>query len=174
MRLFYKRNKKICISTLIGFLFVCILGTLFHFVYDWSGQSSFVGLITPVNESIWEHMKLIYFPGLLFFAIEFPFLYRTTPRLFRSDITGLLYGTLLVPVLFYTYTGILGYHTMFMDILIFIVSVFTAFFVRFNFLVSTTHKKFIFVYFLAVLILGVCFLIFTFYPPAIALFVSPV
>ena len=51
---FYKKY------VVIGFFVVGILGTLFHFVYDWSGQMWFVGLFVPVNESTWEHMKLLF------------------------------------------------------------------------------------------------------------------
>ncbi len=46
-------------------LFVIVLGTLMHFMYNWSGKHPFAGLIAPVNESVWEHMKLLFFPMLL-------------------------------------------------------------------------------------------------------------
>lgn len=48
-----------------GFLFTSVLGTLSHFFYDWSGRNPLAALISPVNESIWEHMKLLFFPSLL-------------------------------------------------------------------------------------------------------------
>ena len=53
----------------IGFFVVGILGTLFHFVYDWSGQMWFVGLFVPVNESTWEHMKLLFVPMLIYIML---------------------------------------------------------------------------------------------------------
>ena len=52
--------------TVIGILFVSVAGTLLHFVYDWSGQNPLVGFFAPVNESTWEHMKLLLFPMLLY------------------------------------------------------------------------------------------------------------
>lgn len=55
--------------TIIGIIFVMLTGTLSHFLYDWSGQNPVVGLFTPVNESIWEHMKLLFFPMLLYSLI---------------------------------------------------------------------------------------------------------
>lgn len=39
------------------FIFIAIVGTLLHFVYDWSGQNPAVGIIAPVSESTWEHLK---------------------------------------------------------------------------------------------------------------------
>ena len=52
-------SKRVMI---LAAIVVFVLGTLAHFVYDWSGQNSFIGLLTPVNESTWEHMKLLFFP----------------------------------------------------------------------------------------------------------------
>lgn len=52
--------------TVIGILFVMLTGTLAHFLYDWSGKHAVVGLFSPVNESVWEHMKLLFFPMLLY------------------------------------------------------------------------------------------------------------
>ena len=39
------------------FIFIAIVGTLLHFVYDWSGQNPAVGIIAPVSESTWEHLN---------------------------------------------------------------------------------------------------------------------
>lgn len=174
MKRFFRKNKTLCITTLIGILFVSTLGCLFHFVYNWSSRNFIIGLFTPVNESTWEHMKLIYFPMLLYCVGEFAFLYRKYSKLVCADLAGILAGTLLIPLLFYTYTGILGYHTLFLDIITFIAGVLAAFFVRLRSLVLPRRPKNTFFYFLCVIILGACFLIFTYYPPDIALFISPV
>lgn len=173
MKLFYKKHKKLCISSLLGIIFIAILGTLAHFFYTWSGRNFIIGLIAPVNESTWEHMKLLYFPMLLFLLAEYLFLYKGYPRLFRADLTGLLTGTLIIPVIFYTYTGIIGTHTLPLDILTFLLSIVLAFYVRCHSLLADGPKKYTFVYFICVLVLGICFLIFTYYPPNIALFQSP-
>ena len=53
-----------CIQgTALHFVLVAaFLGTLNHFLYFLSGQSPIVALFCPVNESVWEHLKLLYFP----------------------------------------------------------------------------------------------------------------
>ena len=58
--------KNLKSALIIGTIFVLITGILSHFVYDWSGQNFIVGFFSPVNESTWEHMKLSFFPMLLF------------------------------------------------------------------------------------------------------------
>lgn len=46
---------------IISSIFVCILGTLLHFTYKVFGENSFVASFSAVNESVWEHLKLLYF-----------------------------------------------------------------------------------------------------------------
>lgn len=67
--------------TVIGILFVSVAGTLLHFVYDWSGQNPLVGFFAPVNESTWEHMKLLFFPMLLYGLVAVPILKSAYPFL---------------------------------------------------------------------------------------------
>ena len=56
---------------------VIVLGSLCHFLYDWSGGLSLAALFCPVNESVWEHLKLLYFPFLLVSLVSFR---RSSPR----------------------------------------------------------------------------------------------
>ena len=58
--------KKLNITIIIGILAVWVSGSLFHFVYDWTGKNTFVGLFFPTNESTWEHMKLAFLPMNLY------------------------------------------------------------------------------------------------------------
>jgi len=58
-----------------GFLFVAVTGTVLHFLYDLTGRSILASLVSAVNESVWEHMKLIFYPIWLF-------------TLFRDPVTG--------------------------------------------------------------------------------------
>ena len=46
------------------FVIVMIAGPL-HFAYEWSGENFIVSLVAPVNESIWEHLKMVYWPTVL-------------------------------------------------------------------------------------------------------------
>ena len=46
-----------------------VIGTVFHNIYDWSGGNVILGLFFPINESIWEHLKLIFYPLLILWAV---------------------------------------------------------------------------------------------------------
>ena len=116
--------------TLAGFFFTSVLGTLLHFVYEWSGENPLAALFAPVSESVWEHMKLLFFPMLAWSILESLVLRNKVPDLFWADAAGILTGLLLIPAVFYTYTGILGKSLMWADILLFYLSVAGGFFVR--------------------------------------------
>ena len=99
--------------TIIGIIFVMLTGTLSHFLYDWSGQNPVVGLFTPVNESIWEHMKLLFFPMLLYSLIMILKYRRQYPHIASALFFGLIAGTILIPAFYYAYTSVLGTNYLF-------------------------------------------------------------
>ena len=104
---------------LMGFLTASVLGTLAHFVYGWSGGSLLAGVFCPVNESVWEHMKLLFFPVLLFTMVQLPAAREWDGALPAARAAGVTAGLGLIPVLYYTYTGIYGRHVLWADIAIF-------------------------------------------------------
>lgn len=166
-------NRKLLFSMTAGFLFVSVLGTLSHFCYEWSGYNTFIGLLCPVSESVWEHIKLLFFPMLLysFFAI------RKTKAAFPCAasglMSGLLTGCLLIPVLYYTYTGILGYHIAPVDIGIFFVSTAAAFFTAYRLTLSCRDQAGAKLLYALVFLLALLFFCFSKNPPALPLFQPP-
>lgn len=166
-------KKTLVHYTIAGILFTSILGTLSHFLYEWSGNNLYVGLFTPVNESIWEHMKLIFFPMLLYFQFENIMVEKYPPSLLCANSASILIGTLLIPTIFYTYSGILGAHYAVLDIATFYLSVILAFVIRYLLTkkrISKTHCRWLMA---LVLLTLVCFFIFTFNPPDLGLFQPP-
>lgn len=132
--------KTIKSSSIIGIIFVLAAGSLAHFLYQWSEKKHWIGLLCPVNESTWEHMKLVFFPMLfysLFLCIKWKNQFR--PQ-FHVLAQGILIGTFLIPVLFYTYTGILGFHVFLLDLLTFGCSVIAGFSYIFHALKSSSEK----------------------------------
>ena len=68
-------------------IFVMILGTLLHFTYEWSGNNTFVAAFSAVNESTWEHLKLLFYPMFLTTIIGYFYLGKTSPN-FVAVILG--------------------------------------------------------------------------------------
>lgn len=159
--------------TIAGTVFVIITGTLAHFFYEWSNNNLIVGLFTPTNESTWEHMKLIFFPMLIYSFIAHPKLKDLYPCITSSLLSGILVGTALIPAIFYTYTGIIGYHLLILDISAFILSVVCAFYTVYKLTLSCRMMSYTKLLYVIVHIVLTCFVIFTFYPPKIAIFAEP-
>ncbi len=141
---FMKYLKRYAI---IGIFFVLITGTLAHFLYDWSGNNYIVGLFTPINESIWEHMKLLFF--------------------------GIIIGTLLIPIFFYAYTSILGKDTFILDIGTFILSIIIAFWLSYKLTLSCKLETYTLLLCGLICILFISFMIFTYNPPETRIFKDP-
>ena len=118
-------RKQGWIWTIAGFFWTVAAGTALHFVYEWSGQSPVAAAFSAVNESTWEHMKLLVMPLFVFSAVEFWFADRPNFLAVRG-ITAWV-GALLIPVLYYTYTGVLGRHVLWLDIAVFVAAAAAAF-----------------------------------------------
>ena len=154
--------------TIAGILSVSLLGTLLHFTYRWSGRNP---PIAPVNESVWEHMKLLFFPMLLFGLWSLKG--DTDACRISAFHAGLLMGTLLIPVLYYSYTSALGHSILAVDITIFYICVIAAFLIYRGLSGSCLLEKYSHVTSMAVFLLLICFLLFTYFPPGFSIFKDP-
>lgn len=165
--------KPLSCYMFLGFLFVSAAGTLSHFIYEWSGKLAVIGLFFPVNESTWEHMKLLFFPMLLYTLFLCLTKGRSQPNLCPALFAGTLLGAFSIPAIFYTYQGILGFNTLILDILVFFFSTALGFFTA----CRLSKKPFsarnrIFLGILTAVTFA-AFLLFTVYPPSIGLFLPP-
>lgn len=165
------KHLKRC--TIIGIIFVLITGTLAHFLYDWSGNNHIVGLFTPINESIWEHMKLLFFPMLLYSLILIFTLQKKYSCITSSLCFGITAGTLLIPILYYAYTYLLGKDMFILDIATFIMSIIIAFRLSYKLTLSCKLERYTLLLCCLVCILFICFIIFTYHPPDMKLFEDP-
>lgn len=165
--------KPIKCYLLSGALFAAVFGTLSHFIYEWSGRSPLAALFFPVNESTWEHMKLVFFPVLLYSLAPAPGLKASFPSLTPALLLGTLLGTASIPVLFYTYSGIIGRNYLAADILIFPAGVLIAFRSAWLWKGSDSVYKYRSAVYLSTALLAILFFVFSFLPPGIGLFVPP-
>ena len=117
-----------------GFLWTAAAGTLRHFAWDWSGGGAFAAAFSAVNESTWEHMKLLFVPLFLFTVVQVVVLGRTYPNLLAVRAVTVLLGLSLIPVLFYTYQGVLGFQITRANIAVFYLSALAAFVLDFRLL----------------------------------------
>lgn len=152
---------------------VTALGFVNHFLYNWTGHSSVIALFCPVNESVWEHLKLLFFPFL--FASVLAYLRRKSIRalFFHQRLLAILSGMAVIIMLFYTYTGMIGRSFLLLDILIYLFGVLTAFSslkcIRRKHSANIPSDSAVLV---SWLFLCLCFFLFTGFPPNMPLFFS--
>ena len=168
-------RKRLFFWELAGFLFTSAVGSLLHFVYEWSGGSLAAAVVSAVNESTWEHMKMLFVPMFLFSVVQVCVLGRNYPNFLAVRAVSILTGLALIPVLYYTYTGVWGQMRDWANIAVFFLAALGAFLLDFYLLrrnrLSAPWQQ---VLGLIVLwALAFCFVWCTFRPPHIALWRDP-
>ena len=110
----------------MGFAVTSLAGTLLHFLYDWTGGSALIAPFSGVNESTWEHMKLLFWPMFIFSLIQ-SFFFSDRENFWCVKLKGILLGLSLIPIIFYTYNGVIGTSPDWINIAIFFISAAVAY-----------------------------------------------
>lgn len=166
-------KKSVWLWEFFGFALVSLLGTVLHFLYEWTGESVWVAAFSGVNESTWEHMKLLFWPMLLYAVLQ-SFFFRERGDFWCIKLRSTLLGLVLIPVLFYTYNGVIGTSPAWINIAIFFVSAAIAFIYEavelYKEAKSCTLQTLSFVLLIAIALL---FVLFTFKTPELGIFRDP-
>ncbi len=107
---------------LIAIIIISVVGTLFHFLYELSHHNKIMALFAAVNESTWEHIKIALTPTILYSLYD-GFCYGTNPNYFFAKVLSLLTIIVVIPLIFYSYTGIIKRHVLIIDILSFYIAI---------------------------------------------------
>ena len=158
------------------FIIIGICGTLWHFLYEWSGKSAVIGVIAPVNESTWEHLKLLFFPTLIYSAAEYFSVPEKPENYISASLAGIFAGMAAIISFFYTYTGIIGKNYIVLDIFSYFFGLFIMLFIKHKiiqhgYFLSAASKYF---FIILTAVTAVLFGIWSFYPPKIGIFSPPV
>lgn len=105
---------------------VTVIGSLFHFVYNFSGRNKFVALFAAVNESTWEHIKLA-LSGIFVCTLVDVWWLGDNPNYWFAKSMSFLVPVLVIPVLFYGYRAVLKVKSCLpIDITIFFIASFAS------------------------------------------------
>lgn len=168
-------KKEIPYWQVVGFVFTAVVGTLLHFFFDWTGGSAAAALFSAVNESIWEHLKLLFYPMVLFTLAQWMYWGKDTESFWCIKLIGILLGLGLIVVVYYTYTGVLGVKADWFNITLFFLAAGQAYWVETKLFARGFSCPVCPKLAVAILcLLAVTFTVFTFLPPQIPLFQDPV
>ena len=168
-------KKTIPYWQMCGFIFTASVGTLLHFLFDWTDRNLIVALFSAVNESIWEHLKLLFYPMVAVAAVEYFFWGRDIDSFWCIQLVGILLGLVLIPVVYYSYTGIFGVNADWFNITIFFLSAMAVYWAE-----TKLFQRGYICQFSAnlavslICLLSLVFTILTFFPPYIPFFQDPI
>jgi len=103
------------------------LGILLHFAYDWTYENKIVGLVAPVNESVWEHLKLILIPFTIFSIVFYFYTKQKFSNMLLATFLGNVVGMFVTVVLYYLGTMLFGNENMVFNIITFVVGVIASY-----------------------------------------------
>ncbi len=158
------------------FVILLIAGPL-HFAYEWSGENYFVGLVSPVSESIWEHLKMIYWPTLLWWIIGYAVYGKkkslSMKKWFQAMAISIIFGMLIIVLWYYMWSGAIGIEATWVNFSSMISVVIGQLLAMHVYRVAVPR----WIYFgsgtLIVIVLAVMTVSFTYYPPDLPIFIAP-
>ena len=165
-------KNKILLWEIGGFFFIGLVGAALHFTFELSDFSSnVVAYFSAVNESTWEHLKMVFFPGLVFALIEYTYVRDKVNNYLIAKTASLLIMPLVIIIGWYIYAPAIGHYIFAVDLSLFYLAVLIGQYTSYKLLTRTPLKKQYSNYALGIFVLlFIGFSTFTFYPPRIFLF----
>ena len=154
-----------------GFIGITLIGMLLHNAYAWTRPFPLFALIAPVNESVWEHLKMAYWTVLISGMVQWRISKNRPANLAPSLAIGATFLVLFIVIVFYSYTHFSGRSILWADISTFIAGAFLS-----QWLMCRLQKAEVMpgnvrmasVFYLAALAL--VFILFTYAPPEMEIF----
>ena len=166
-------KKKIRNFQIFSAIFTFVLGTILHFLYKWTGENHIVALFSSLNESVWEHLKLAYFPMMLTILIGYFYLGHNSCNFLCSKTIGILVAMVAIVTFFYTYTGVLGKNIPVIDISSFYISTLIGEFIAYLLMINK-YKCNNLIASIILIIIFISFIIFTYNTPNLGIFKDPI
>lgn len=84
-------------------LWIIVVGSLLHFAFEWFGYWEPSAIIFPVNESVWEHLKMYFWPGLLFALFQWRFTRCISNNYWLAKLAALIISPILTTIVFQSF-----------------------------------------------------------------------
>ncbi len=158
---------KVKINILI-FIYCLIMIYLSFNLFGWTNHNKIIGFFVPRNESVFERLKLFFYPISLLMLISM-FYYKWQMKVFSCYVISSVIGMIFFIIAFYTYSGIIGRSYFGFDVVLMIGTIGVFIYFRRLFFNENVEYFYYSAMFLYALLL-VFFVGFSFSPPNIAMF----
>ncbi|MGD9143034.1 MAG: DUF6512 family protein [Dehalococcoidia bacterium] len=158
---------------LIGIGAISLLGALFHFLFELAGEWPPVGFFAAVNESVFEHLKLTFWPAVIYSAATYKILKNHTENYFTARAVAVYVMPLVILALFYTYTELTGWESLAADIIIFVVAIAAGQLASYKIMTLNRLPRWMNYVSIGLMVsLALVYGLLTFYPPHISMFLD--
>jgi len=159
---------------LISFFVLAGFGTLLHFTHNWLKKGILLHIFSSLNESTWEHMKLLVAPTIFIGTAQYIFLKEDYSNLCNSILILLIVQLITMPLLYETLKLIIKKIPFPITILIFILSILFGLIAEYLMLTTgTVIFPELLALILIVIIVGL-FGIFSYFPPRFFILKDPI
>lgn len=143
-----ENTKKIKRLFILSSFVIFILSTLLHFSYKWSNENPFVGFFAPINESIFQHIKMFVFPTIIYYLITYLLFYKKYEIEFKKYFSSILLTIIVTSVsilfFYYVFKHALSISSMIIDISSFIIGLFISSFLSYKMYIKSKMNNFYF------------------------------
>ncbi len=158
----------------ISFLIILIIGTLLHFTHDWFKKGLLLHLFSALNESTWEHMKLLLFPTILVMIFQYFVFNENYSNLWNAWLILLVVEMVTMPLIFEPLRLSMKKVPFWITIAIFILSIILGVVAEYfvllrNFIVFNEIFALI-----SVCVIVFLYFVFSFNPPRVWIFKDPI
>lgn len=153
--------------------FIFLSGSIVHFAFELSNFWYPMAPFAAVNESIWEHLKMVFWPGLIFFTLQYYFLRneKCANEFWTAKALCLIIMPLLIVLGWYGVVAVTGEHYFIVDVALFLGAIIAGQFLSYAFLsgkLNSNLKPRLAL--LAIFLMALAFAFFSFFPPKLSLF----
>jgi len=99
------RKLKLAAWEIASVLWIVFAGSLLHFAFELSEYWTPMALIAAVNESVWEHLKMYFWPGLAFALAQYTYARSYANNYWLGKVAGLITTPTLIIVCYEAYFG---------------------------------------------------------------------
>ena len=157
--------------------FIFLLGALFHYIFEFSDKLIILAPFFPVNESINEHLKLTFYPILLWQLIGYLFLNNRIKIIFKNWVISIaisiIISSFLTIFLYYSAVGAFNIHSTIADISFYFISIVLGQALGLHVYNKCNHNRKLFLLSIIIILYTfISFTAFTFIPPKLPLFME--
>jgi len=99
-------KRRLIIWEVGSFIWVTLAGSAFHFAFELSEFWTPLALVSSVNESTWEHLKMYFWPGLIYALVQYTYTRDIANNYWLAKLGSLIMTPIGIVMSFYGYLAI--------------------------------------------------------------------